>query len=138
RTWARLRSGRSVRKEKTRRRNSTDRAGQSARSRIETLASASTISSQAADHLYHCCLRLLFAYQTKQQAGFFLKDLVPLAAIGRAYVWRAAPGSASGEASSGLVQSAACVRLVGIHNGTDRRAKSIRLRTRLRRDTEEQ
>jgi len=31
----------------------------------------------------------LFAYQTKQQAGLFLKDLIPLAAIGRAYVWGA-------------------------------------------------
>src|SRR5207253_7401918 len=126
------------RKEKTRRRNSNDRAGQSVRLEIEKPASAQTFSNQAADHSSHCCLRLLFAYQTKQQAGFFLKDLIPLAAIGRAYVWRAAPGSASGEASSGLVQSAACVRLVGIHNGTGRRAKSIRLRTRLRRDTEEQ
>jgi len=34
----------------------------------------------------------VFAYQTKQQAGFFLKDLVPLPAIGRAYVWRDGPG----------------------------------------------
>jgi len=31
----------------------------------------------------------LFAYQTKQQVSLFLKDLIPLAAIGRAYVWRA-------------------------------------------------
>jgi hypothetical protein len=30
----------------------------------------------------------VFAYQTKQQAGLFLKDLVPLAAIGSAYAWR--------------------------------------------------
>jgi hypothetical protein len=47
----------------------------------------------------------LFAYQKKQQAGLFLKDLIPLAAIGRAYVWRAgldAPGLAK------LCVSAAC------------------------------
>ena len=38
----------------------------------------------------------MFAYQTEQQPGFFWKDLIPLAAIGRAYarsqkseVWRA-------------------------------------------------
>jgi hypothetical protein len=34
----------------------------------------------------------VFAYQKKQQAEFFLKDLVPLPAIGRAYVWRAGTG----------------------------------------------
>jgi hypothetical protein len=34
----------------------------------------------------------LFAYQTKQQVGLFLKDLIPLAAIGRAYVWRVGAG----------------------------------------------
>ena len=34
----------------------------------------------------------MFAYQTKQQAGFSLKYLVPLTAIGSAYVWRDGPG----------------------------------------------
>ncbi|PYK79586.1 MAG: hypothetical protein DME40_18505 [Verrucomicrobia bacterium] len=34
----------------------------------------------------------MFAYQTKQQARFFLKDLIPLAAIGRAYVWHDGTG----------------------------------------------
>jgi hypothetical protein len=29
----------------------------------------------------------MFAYQKRQQTGLFLKDLIPLAAIGRAYVW---------------------------------------------------
>jgi len=33
----------------------------------------------------------VFAYQTKQQAGFSLKYLVPLTAIGSAYVWRDGP-----------------------------------------------
>jgi hypothetical protein len=48
-------------------------------------------SDQAADHFFHCCLRLVFAYLTNEQAGLSLKYLVPLAAIGRAYVWDAGP-----------------------------------------------
>jgi hypothetical protein len=69
----------------------------------------------------------VFAYQKRQQAGLFLKDLVPLTAIGSAYaisqrseVRGQRPSAASGEASSGLVQSSAGVRLAGIHNGTGR------------------
>jgi len=38
----------------------------------------------------------LFAYQKKQQVGLFLKDLIPLAAIGRAYVWRAGEEQGAG------------------------------------------
>jgi hypothetical protein len=33
----------------------------------------------------------VFAYLTNEQAGLSLKYLVPLAAIGRAYVWDAGP-----------------------------------------------
>ncbi len=33
----------------------------------------------------------MFAYLTNEQAGLSLKYLVPLAAIGRAYVWDAGP-----------------------------------------------
>ena len=54
----------------------------------------------------------------------------------------ARPSAALGGASNGLVQGVTGVRLTGIHNGTGRgqqgRAKSIRLRARLRRDKEEQ
>ena len=157
-----------MRKGKTRRRNSNDRAGQSVRLEIEKPASAQTFSNQAADHSSHCCLRLVFAYQKRQQAGLFLKDLVPLTAIGSAYVWRAAPGSSDcpqlrmrlvwfggtcfrmsetrGSASLRCIRRSKqwsrakrCVCAICVDSQRDwQRAKTIRLRTRLRRDTEEQ
>jgi len=49
----------------------------------------------------------LFAYQTKQQVGLFLKDLIPLAAIGRAYVWRAGGTGQQGRAKSRVAEGKA-------------------------------
>src|SRR5258705_12765430 len=83
---ARLRSGRSLRKERTRRRRSAARAVRSVRSESEKRAGAAKCSDQADDRSWHCCLRLVVACLTNGQARFSLKYLVPLAAIGSAYL----------------------------------------------------
>ena len=67
----------------------------SARSKIEKPAGASKFSNQAADHSYHCCLRLVFAYLSNDQPAFSLKYLEPLRAIGSTYVWRDGLGKAA-------------------------------------------
>jgi hypothetical protein len=51
----------------------------------------------------------LFACQKKQQARFFLKDLIPLAAIGRAYVWRSGGTGQQGRAKSGWRKAKLCL-----------------------------
>jgi predicted N-acetyltransferase YhbS len=57
----------------------------------------------------------VFAYQTKQQAGFFLKDLVPLAAIGSAYV--------RGQKSANSKAPASTVVKQGKHDASEFRLK---------------